>query len=128
MAYLQKDIKCKDIDYGSYLCTYTIYLPWSCNFDANDAQAEPRCVAIDKCLLPEIISLWEMGIKTTGCCCGHGKHEACIGVEFDDIQKMKDLGYKVHHNPLRPDDEDSFVPKTKLEYGVSKAWQRGCVE
>lgn len=120
MAYLQKDIKCKDVDYGSYSCAYTIYLPWLCSFDANDVQTEPKCVAIDKCLLPEIISLWEMGIKTTGCCCGHGKHEAYIGVEFDDIQKMKDLGYKIHHNSLRPDDEDSFVPKTKLEYGVSK--------
>ena len=120
MDYLQKDIKCKDVNYGSYLCAYTIYLPWSCNSDANDAQVEPKCVAIDKCLLPEIISLWEMGIKTTGCCCGHGRHEAYIGVEFDDIQKMKDLGYKVHHNSLRPNDEDSFVPKTKLEYGVSK--------
>lgn len=76
--------------------------------------------SIDKCLLPEILKLWEMGIKTTGCCCGHGKKGAFIGVDFDDIQKMKNLGYKVYHNECRSNDEDSFIPKTVFDYQTSK--------
>jgi len=43
-----------------------------------------KYVNIDKCLIHEIINLWEQGIKTTGCCCGHGDsnkayhwHSAC---------------------------------------------------
>jgi hypothetical protein len=62
-----------------------------------------------------------MGIKTTGCCCGHGNiNMAYIGVRFEDIDKMKELGYKVYFNHHRPNDEDSFIPKTKLFYGESK--------
>ena len=37
-----------------------------------------------------------------------------------DIQKMKDLGYKVLYNECRPNDEDSFIPKTILNYQKSK--------
>ena len=74
-------------------------------------------VPIDKCLIYEIIDLWEHGIKTTGCCCGHGKHDPYIGVEFEYIDKMKELGYKVRYNPSQPGDEDSFYPKTRICYG-----------
>ena len=30
---------------------------------------------------------------------------------------MKALGYEVQENPCRPGDEDTFYPKTTLEYG-----------
>ena len=36
--------------------------------------------------------------------------------DFDDIQKMKDLGYKVYYNNCRSNDEDSFIPKTVMKY------------
>ena len=68
--------------------------------------------------IKEIIDLWEQGIHTTGCCCGHGDiNEAFIGVNFEDIPKMKELGYDVQFNSCRPNDEDSFIPKTELKYG-----------
>jgi hypothetical protein len=35
-----------------------------------------------------------------------------IGVSVKDIPKMKKMGYKVAFNPMRPKDEDSFVPKS----------------
>jgi hypothetical protein len=112
------NINCKDIALGTGECAYAIYLPWKVKFDWED---ELVCVSIDKCLLPEIIQLWEMGIKTTGCCCGHGnKAMAYIGVQDSYIEKMKELGYEVHFNSRRPNDEDSFTPKTKLEYGINK--------
>lgn len=113
-----KEIKCKDIKFGTGECAYAIYLPWEVKFDWEDeSKREPMCVSIDKCLLPEIIQLWERGIKTTGCCCGHGNTDmSFIGVRFEDIEKMKELGYEVYFNHYRPNDEDSFIPKTKLRY------------
>ena len=110
-------MNCKDISFGTYDCAYNIDLPWLTKDPCSPDKA-PRVytAAIDKCLLPEILRLWEMGIKTTGCCCGHGKQPPFIGVKPEYISKMKELGYKVHPNPCRPGDEDSFVPKTELTY------------
>lgn len=106
-------MKCEDIKPGSYDCAYNIMPPFKCGF-SNDF----RYVAIDKCLIGEIIHLWEQGIHTTGCCCGHGDiNKAFIGVDFEDIPKMKAMGYKVYFNTCRPGDEDSFIPKTMLNYG-----------
>lgn len=114
-------VPCTDIPFQTYKCCYHITLPWLCKFPwEDDSMKERKIVSIDKCLLPEILKLWEMGIKTTGCCCGHGRTEPFIGVDFDDIQKMKDLGYQVHFNKCRPNDEDSFIPKTIFDYQRSK--------
>lgn len=121
MSYWQKNIQCEDIDYGTYQCAYHIYVPWLCKLPyEHDSQKKPKVVSIDKCLLPEVLRLWEMGIKTTGCCCGHGRSKPFISVAFEDIQKMKELGYKVQYNSCRPYDEDSFVPKTELRYGIAQ--------
>lgn len=112
--------RCKDA-IGTGDCSYAIYLPWKCKFDwEEESQKVLKCVAIDKCLLPEIIQLWEMGIKTTGCCCGHGKLEPFISVREECINEMKLLGYEVQCNPHNLKGEDSFYPKTKLKYGTNK--------
>lgn len=65
---------------------------------------------IDRCIVEEIIQLWQLGIFTTGSCCGHKTHPAYIGVIDEHIPKMKKLGYQVQPNPARPGDEDSFHP------------------
>lgn len=112
-------MNCKDIKFGTLDCAYNIMLPYLVTDPCNPSLSPfPKTVCIDKCLLPEILELWEMGIKTTGCCCGHGKKEfAYIGVDEKDIGRMKEMGYKVWHNSCRPNDEDSFIPKTELSYG-----------
>ena len=111
---------CRDtLDTG--LCSYAVYLPWKTKFEWEDeSQRQPMCVAIDKCLIHEVIDLWEKGIQTTGCCCGHGRVEAFIGVREEHIARMKEMGYRVQFNPNRPGDEDEFVPNTQLSYGESK--------
>jgi len=97
--------KCKNVEIGSYDNQVELRAPkWS----------RRGTICVDKCLATEIKELWKMGIRTTGCCCGHNKQQGFIGVSFPYIRKMKNLGYKVHFNPLRPNDEDSFIPKTKL--------------
>ena len=112
-------MNCKDIKFGTFDCAYNIMLPYLVTDPCNPSLSPfPRTVCIDKCLLPEILKLWELGIKTTGCCCGHGdKKMANIGVKDEYIEKMKSLGYKVWNNSCRPNDEDSFIPKTELSYG-----------
>ena len=107
-------MNCSDIKAGSYDCSYNITLPYLCKFPwEDDSKLQSKTVPIDKCLLSEILQLWEQGIKTTGCCCGHGNtNMAYIGVIFEDINRMKSMGYTVALNPCRPNDEDSFYPKT----------------
>lgn len=112
-------MNCTDIKFGTYDCAYNIMLPWLTKDPLSpNSPLKPYTVAVDKCLLPEIIRLWEMGIKTTGCCCGHGNQDmAFIGVIPEHISRMKEMGYEVKFNPHRPSDQDSFCPKTELEYG-----------
>ena len=121
-SWIKETTACADIPFQTYECCYHITLPWLCKYPwEDDSMKEPMTVSIDKCLLPEILELWKMGIKTTGCCCGHGKQCASfIGVDFDDIQKMKDFGYEVYYNKCRPNDEDSFIPKTVMKYDRTK--------
>lgn len=94
---------CKNIEIGSYDNQVMLVPPsWS----------SKEWICVDKCLSQEIQVLWNMGIITTGCCCGHNKLESFIGVKDEFIPKMKRLGYKVHFNPGRPNDEDSFISKS----------------
>ena len=80
-----------------------------------------KCVSIDKCLLPEIIQLWEKSIRDIGCCCGHGNiNMAYIGVRFEDIDKMKELGYQVYFNHHRQMMKIILYLKQNLFYGESK--------
>lgn len=73
--------------------------------------SRPR-ISVDRCLLAELRLLWKQGIVTNGCCCGHNEWRewAYIGVRPADIPRMKALGYTVRRNPMRPNDEDSFIP------------------
>lgn len=68
-------------------------------------------VSIDACMQEEILALWSKGVCTTGCCCGHNRFVPYVGVIKEHIDKMKELGYKVQYNPVRPCDEDTFFPK-----------------
>lgn len=86
-------------DIGTYKCCVSLPMPEIIKKVRDDSplfcleQRESICV--DKCIAAEIQSLWDRGIRTTGCCCGHGKPElSYIGVVEEDIEKMKELGYK----------------------------------
>jgi hypothetical protein len=101
-----KYIPCRNSTIQEYQCQVCAWAPF---------QSEKK-VCFDACLARELFWLWDQGIRTTGCCCGqHGESpEAApyIAVAFEDTPKMKALGYVVQHNELRPDDKDSFWPKT----------------
>lgn len=57
-------------------------------------------IYIDKCILPEIKMLWEKGVHTTGCCCGHNITAPSIVVQPKYHDVMKNLGYKEMYNPF----------------------------
>lgn len=104
---------CKNIEIGSYTNQTCIDIP-NHMYKYKEYRIKNRLtllICIDNCILEEIKYLWSLGIKTTGCCCGHNKLDGFIGVEFEDITKMKELGYKVQFNFSRPGDEDSFYLK-----------------
>lgn len=71
---------------------------------------------IDACLAYEIQKLWDSGIHTTGCCCGHGTNNGFIQVIDDDIVKMEKLGYEHYIYPNDKDRLDAFIPKSKNHY------------
>lgn len=93
-----------DIETGTHNAQVPVPAPGHLNFGK-------AYISIDACLVREVWDLWyKYNITTTGCCCGHNEQEGYIGVIASDIPKMKSLGYTVHQNPMRPGDEDSFIP------------------
>lgn len=112
-----KECECKDVIPQSQECydrMTVLTVPDGLEIVRNAPGAEPKVVVpVDPCLADEVRELWEMGIVTTGCCCGHNlkKYDPYIGVREDFIPKMKELGYRVAYNSARPGDEDQFIPK-----------------
>lgn len=80
-------------------------------------------IIVDSCIADEIQELWDKGIRTTGCCCGHGIHLGFIQVECEDIPKMKKLGYEQYLYPKRfggINRRDGFIPKTGYKHIINE--------
>lgn len=104
---------CVNVELGTYSNQVALKIPSNITIRRNNPEQEIRTdVNIDKCISEEIKYLWSQGVRTTGCCCGHNIVPSYIGVIDEDISKMKNLGYEVRFNPCRPNDDDSFVPKS----------------
>lgn len=110
---------CKNIEMGSYDNQVSIFIPEEghimskyMNNRRKARLSRGRMICVDACLENEILNLWNLGIETTGCCCGHNEMNGFIGVSDKYIDIMKKIGYEVAYNPCRPGDEDSFYPKT----------------
>lgn len=68
-------------------------------------------VSIDPCIFVEIWQLWQKGIITYGCCCGHnGKNPSFVNVDESNIQQMLDMGYLPNHQDLQR--MDTFALKS----------------
>lgn len=85
------------------------FIPYNC--DRTKYKTE---VLVDTCLANEIEELWKKGIRTMGCCCGHGRHLGMIQVLPEDAKKMVALGYEFY---IYPEDynfsrADAFIPKS----------------
>ena len=47
---------------------------------AHNVDGTP-CFVLDKCIVPAVRALWNAGIRTIGCCCGHGSRHGVISLE-----------------------------------------------
>lgn len=111
---LRHDYVCKHSPVGEYKCY--VELKFS-------QQSGAKSICVDTCLQDEIWRLnKKYGIRTIGCCCGHGVTPPYIQVAPDDgnIEQMQLLGYK----PLPMDENGNgpwcFKPKTYLDYCGAK--------
>ena len=110
---------CKDIKMGSYDNQIMVDRP-KCMLGRTEGTRSNK-ICLDKCIAEEVQYLWSLGIRTTGCCCGHNIQEGYIGVIDKDILIMKKVGYKIHFNENDLSDERNFIPKShyknsKLNY------------
>lgn len=79
--------------FGTYRHCINIVPPWV----GKRLTWDGVIVGIDRCVLPEIIELWNAGIKTVASCCGHGKIAPSVVVDDASVEKMLKFGYK--NNP-----------------------------
>jgi len=42
-------------------------------------------IAVDRCMWPVIAALWEAGVVTHACCCGHGRYAPSVYVEIGTL-------------------------------------------
>lgn len=98
-----------------YNCNKKILQPPKNFIRCNCSDEYKTEIQIDECIADEIEDLWSKGIKTTGCCCGHGFALGFIEVTDNCIEDMEKLGY-VHYiypnNCGGVERKDAFVPKT----------------
>lgn len=69
----------------------------ACQADAVLPDSKGMCsILIDRCVLADVLSLWELGVKTVCSCCGHSgnEHGAFVAVDHKDSERMKALGYE----------------------------------
>lgn len=86
---------CKNIEMGSYgnqveLPTpdfLNMYLKKHCEYDL-------KTICVDHCLKDHILELWDYGIPTLGCCCGHGRMTPSILIPLWYMDNAKRIGYK----------------------------------
>lgn len=101
--------ECRNVVFGSYDNQIQVNtLPDHIAAFKMKHGGDPGSICLDACIAQEVQDLWELGITTTGCCCGHNQMPGFIGVIDPDIPRMKEMGYQVMFNPNRPYDEDSF--------------------
>mgnify|MGYP000066900584 CR=1 FL=1 len=90
-----------------------------CNQPVLYPLGRDRLIYVDRCMIPELQSLWNRGIKTGGCCCGHGEDDGFIQVSQECVEAMLELGYE-EIPPVEVNGylmgENVFKPKTQFEF------------
>ena len=104
--------QCKKIDIGSYGNQIELNRPYHMR-GRCEGSLHPDTICVDACIADEINQLWDCGIRTTGCCCGHNKTPGFIGVIDDDIEIMESMGYTVQCNLNRLGSRDTFNLKSE---------------
>lgn len=77
----------------------TLYPPFPQYVANRKAVGLSGLVCIDPCIMEEIQMLWDKGIMTYGCCCGHNQPpmEPYVNVDDENIDQMLAMGYVQEH-------------------------------
>lgn len=99
-----------------YNCKTKVLRPPENFIPYNSRNGFKNAISVDACLAEEIENLWRNGIRTSGCCCGHGVWLGFIEVVEEDIPKMEQMGY-VHYIY-----EKEFGGKRRLDAFIPKSY------
>ena len=103
--------------FKAYNCKEIVLYPPKNFISYNCTDGYKDSICVDICLKDEIEDLWSKGIKTTGCCCGHGSANLSGFIEVTDdcISKMEKMGY-IHYIYAEQfggvNRKDAFIPKS----------------
>jgi hypothetical protein len=101
---------CQKVEFGSYTCY-------------EDTQYG---FAVDSCLVYEVNELNSDGIKTIGCCCGHGRQQGYIQVAPESVGEMLNMGYERLPIDEHGNGQWCFIPKTPFWLGQQNGlFERG---
>lgn len=98
-----------------YNCKIKVLYPPKKFIPRNCVEGYKIAVPVDECLADEVEELWSKGIRTTGCCCGHGVMLGFIEVVDEDIPKMEEMGYAhyIYEKEFGGKERlDAFIPKS----------------
>lgn len=98
-----------------YNCKKTILTTPKNLIPYNSREGFKEQVTVDACLAEEIKDLWNKGVVTCGCCCGHGRSLGWIGVDDSSIPLMESLGYEhyIYEEEFGGvERKDGFIPKS----------------
>lgn len=71
-----------------------LHLPdWTKAYKQRTEKGYPATVCVDQCIKDLILELWDKGIETTGCCCGHNYCPAWVSVDPEYYASMFELGF-----------------------------------
>lgn len=76
-------------------------------------------IQVDWCIAKEIMDLIKCGVRTLGCCCGHGDiHYGTCLIHKDSVKLVENLGYMAYkYRPYDDGFEDRYeiVLKTRVD-------------
>ena len=82
---LNQTCTCRNVEIGSYDNQVELKTPKNIGFVIDS-------VYVDKCCVDVVLFLWDNGIKTYGCCCGHGTKGGFVNVG-EGFSKAIALGF-----------------------------------
>ncbi len=101
---------CVDVAMGSYANTITLgWYPVMREYRDHRVNAglSGDGICVDRCIVEQVIELWESGVRTCGSCCGHNKVPGMINVDPDDFDKALGLGFEPYVFDADPDRRDT---------------------
>jgi len=110
---------CVDVEMGSYSSSVLMgYYPVMHGYRDNRVIAglSGDGILIDRCLVDEVVSLWEASIRTYGNCCGHNIPHVrpMINIDPEDMDKAIALGYEIYQFENEPERRDTIIPKSVI--------------